>query len=473
MVPPMPAPRITARKIRPSSPREQLDTTIRLIGQGIKQASADPLVRMHAAEVAARAGGWKNYTAQLRALYDDLLSRWTYVRDPIGQEALQLGRAAWNLTMGAATRGKGYGDCDDATIALGAMARAIGLEPRIVIMAAPGGRGASHVYPEIHIPGRGWIPADPVARPRIPFGMAAPAQWRRRFDLDGRPIGGRGRGAITMRGIGDINGTEWESRRLEDYGLAGTDGEEPENWNDEIVSGFGAYVGSRGIIANPGLLAEVEPITVDGYAMTPMLELSLSDYDYVQQYGEPYEGMLALGEDGSTYAYEIGPDGIGFFKKLFKAGKKMFKRIKRKARKLVKKLPGGKYLVKLHDKAIGFARKLVKPLAKFVGPIAKRLAPIAALVPGYGTAIAAALYTTGKAADLIKKFDVKQDKKGRPVFKSPQQAKQFKAALKQQAEGLKRRGVKPGHLPKGSPEHAAKVREIMQAVKARVAVPRG
>lgn len=274
-----------------------------------------------------------------------------------------------------------------------------------------------------------------------------------------------------MRGFGDINGADWESRRLEDYGLAGVDGEEPENWNDEIVSGFGAYVGSRGYIENPGLLAEVEPITVDGYAVTPMLELSLADYDYVSAHGEPYEGMLALGEDGSTYQWTVGPDGIGFFKKLFKAGRKLVKRIAKKAKKLVKKLPGGKYLVKLHDKAIGFAKKLVKPLAKFVGPIAKRLAPIAALVPGYGTAIAAALYTTGKAADLIKKFDVKQDKKGRPVFKSPQQAKAFKGALKQQAEQLKRKKVRPGHMPKGSPEHAARIRQIQQQVQR--AIPRG
>ena len=476
---PTPAATITARRIRPSSSREQLTTTIRLIGRGIRQAGLDPLVRMHAAEVASSRAGWKDYRGQLEALYDDFLSRWTYVKDPVGQEALQLGRAAYWLTMGRGTpTGRGYGDCDDATIAIGGMAQAIGLTPRICVMAAPGSDRPSHVYPEVHIPGQGWIPVDPVAQPRVQFGAAAPASWRKRYDLDGRPIHGGKimRGFQGLGGLGDID--TWQGRPLEDYGLAGLDGEEPDNWNDTIVSGFGAYVGEYGFAENPGLLAEVDVITADGLALTPVLELSLGDYQYLTEHGTPYMGMLAFGEEGSTYYWAPSRGLGGFFKKLFKGAKKLVKRVVKKAKKLVKKLPGGKYLVKLHDKVTAFSRKLVKPLAKFVGKYAAKLAPIAALIPGYGTAIAAALYTGGKIANLYNKFDVRTDKKTKqPVFKSPAQAKAFKAALKQAAEQQKRGGkggrqparkpATPGHIPAGTPQHAA----ILEQMKQRAALP--
>jgi hypothetical protein len=478
---------LRARRFRPSNVADQLNTTIRLIGQGIKEASTDPAIRFHAAQLATRAP-WKDYHGQLRELYDDFLTRWTYVKDPLGQEALQLGRAAWLLTMGAGTPGKGYGDCDDATIAIAGMARAIGLAPRIVIMAPPGRpRTPTHVYPEVLIPGRGWIPVDPVARPKVPFGRAAPAAWRRRFDLDGREINCPRKGVIAMRGfrgLAEADIEAWPDHDLALYGLAGTpdDGIALSNWNDEIVSGFGAYIETAGYIENPGFLAEVDPITADGLAITPILELSLDDYNYVQQYGEPYEGMTAIGDDGSVYQYQIGPDGIGFFKKLFRAGRKLVRKVVKGAKKIIKKLPGGKYLVKLHDKAMKFAKKLVKPLAKFVGPLARKLAPIAALVPGYGTAIAAALHTTGTLSKLLEKHGVKADKKtGRPMFRSPQEARAFKSELKAEAACLKakracrqarraaRRAQKPGHIPKGTPQHSRKLAAMGAKAPSRTA----
>lgn len=261
-----------------------------------------------------------------------------------------------------------------------------------------------------------------------------------------------------MSRLGDVD--TWSGVGLEEYGLAGTDGAEPENYNDYRIAGFGVYAPSRGIIDNPGLLAEVEEITADGLAVTPMLEISLADYEYVQTNGAPYPGMLALGDDGSTYQYEIGPDGIGFFKKLFKAGKKLVKGALKTGKKLLKKLPGGKYLVKLHNRLFKASMKLVKPLAKYVGPIARKLAPIAALVPGYGPAISAALYTTGKIAKIASQFGVRRDKKGRPQFKSEKQALAFKQALKAQAEAARRAGLhkKPGVLKAGSPEWSEKMR---------------
>ena len=455
---------MTARIIRPLHPQDQLTRTIKIIAEGVKQAAKHPPLILASRNIVSKAP-WKNYTAQAHLLYRWIMQRYRYVRDPLGLEMVSGGPAAWNLTAGVVNPGRrGAGDCDDVTVLALAMARAVGMDGRIVIMAPPGRTHASHVYAEIKIPERGWIPFDPVAWPRIPFGKAAPAAWRKRFDLDGNPIQGGGtamlRGAY---GLGDVG--QWDDYGLDNYGLAGLDGEEPLAFNDEVISGFGSLAGSYGVIDNPGFLAEVEEITTDGLAMTPILELNLADYSYVAQYGTPYVGMCALGSDGDTYQYVIGPDGVGFFKKIFKAGRKLvrgaLKKVKKIGRKIIKKLPGGKYLLKLHDKLFKASMKLIKPLAKYVGPLAKKLAPIAMFVPGFGPAISAALYTTGRLASLAQKFGVQKDAKGRPKFKSPAQAKAFKAALRKEAEKARAEKLheKEGVFKKGSKKHREKITE--------------
>jgi hypothetical protein len=78
---------------------------------------------------------------------------------------------------------------------------------------------------------------------------------------------------------------------------------------------------------------------------------------------------------------------------------------------------------------------------KFVGKYASKLAPIAALIPGYGTAIAGALYTAGKIAKVMQQFDVKTDKAGHPKFKSPKHAHAFAQALRSHAEAAKKTGL--------------------------------
>lgn len=386
-------PRITARKVRARGIQDQLTKTVKLIGDGIRAGSQYQPLRLHVAQLATRAPR-KDYAAQFGEVFKDFLDRWRYVRDPLGLETVVVsGPALWNLVWGAASpTGKGHGDCDDATVAIGAAARALGLPVRIVTMTSPGKLLPNHVYPEVNIPKLGWLAADPVAYPKHGIGYHPPAVMRRRWDLFGQPAR---EGAITMNGLNGLDG--WEGYGLEDFGLAGTDGTEPARWGDELIEGFGEFADQYGILDGMGLLAEVEE-DANGYARTPMLEVSLADFAYLQQYGVPYDGMLALGDDGSTYQW----DGYGsFFKKIFKAGKKLVRKVGKVAKKVIKKLPGGKYLVKLHDKIHKMSMKMVKPLSKFVGKYASKLAPIAALVPGYGPAIAAALHASGKIAKML------------------------------------------------------------------------
>lgn len=103
-------------------------------------------------------------------------------------------------------------------------------------------------------------------------------------------------------------------------------------------------------------------------------------------------------------------------------------------------------LLKVGGKIKRIAMKVVKPLMKFVGKYAAKLAPIAAMIPGYGTAVAGALMAAGKVAKVMSKFGVKTSgQKGKVrslAFKNPRMLPQFHQALKAEAkkmDQLKRR----------------------------------
>jgi hypothetical protein len=233
---------------------------------------------------------------------------------------------------------------------------------------------------------------------------------------------------------------------------------EPMEWGNIGLANWGwlptadgnrvSAVGMYGIIDGAslgGLCAEVDGSDTWGYTQsgiplvrTPMIELSLGDYQYVSQYGRPYDGMLGLSDTGDVYQY----DGLGgFFKKLFKRVKgaisKVRKKIKSGIRKLLKKTKFGRFLLKIGDKIHAVAMKIVRPLMKFVGKWAGKLAPIAAMIPGYGTAVAAALTAAGKIANVMKKWGVgTSGAKGsvrRLRLANPKDLPKFRAELRQEA----------------------------------------
>ena len=225
------------------------------------------------------------------------------------------------------------------------------------------------------------------------------------------------------------------------------DGEEPDDWRQYGLKDFGCHAERMGIMDGLGLAAEIDYEMIDGrvVARTPMLELSHEDYQYLGQGGRPYDGLFALGDDGSAYAYD---GSLGFFRKLWGGIKKVGKRIAGGAKKLLKRTKVGSYLVKLGEKIYSVASKFVRPLVKFVGKYASKLAPVAALIPGWGPAIAAGLYTAGKVANLMNQYGVKlKGPKGKArglKFKDKKSAKKFKKALKKaakkQAKKMKRKG---------------------------------
>lgn len=406
-----------------TTPARRLRDTVRLIGEGIRAGSEYQPLRLHAAHLAAAASrsGHKDYGRQIAAIYRDFLRRWRYVRDPAALETVAVsGPAIWGI-VGGAYRAPGHGDCDDATVYLGACARAIGLPVRIVTMSPPGrGKNHSHVYPEIHIPGRGWTPTDPVAHP-LPLGAAPPADSRAIWDLHG---------GLVARTEEDpkmaSNTVSYYTAPLDAVGLCGIDGDEPEDLQT-VIEGFGAHsaaLGDYGIYEPQNILGESFPLEGD-YGISPILEVGLADYAHLQTFG-PYEGMLALGLDGQVYQYQTDGLGKSWFRRIAGRIKKRLRRFRKRLRKIIKKLPGGKFLVKIGGKLRAIAAKAVRGIAK-AAPI---LSKIAAFVPGYGPAIAAGLKVAGKVASAARKLGAVAEPR-RPIMlpRGPRQWASLRAAL--------------------------------------------
>jgi hypothetical protein len=457
----------------PGGNEEQMIETIRRMGQAIRRASVYPPIRNHAAAVATTAPP-KNFLGQLQAIYRDFIKRWRYVKDPTSRELLTASpEAIWRLTMAGdgvgVGYGKGAGDCDCATIALGAQLEAIGFQTRLgtTVKSAIPGRLFGHVFIQARVPKFGWVTLDPVLHPKKGFGALAKHNRIGWWDLDGRFLGfkgnykprGRGRWLSGLEGLEEdimLGATidEWPS-----YGFGGIEPEgtgEPAEWSMLGLNNWGwmdtpqgkmSTVASYGYIDGAqlgGLCAEVDENDDwgGGTVRTPMLELALDDYEYVVQNGAPYDGMVALGDTGEVYYY----DGLGgFFKKLFrkikKGVKKVGRRIKKGIKKVLKKSRFGRFLLKIGGKIKRIAMKIVRPLMKFVGKWAGKLAPIAALIPGYGTAIAGALAAAGKVANLMKKWGVStKGKKGQVrglKLKNPKKLPGFKKALSREADRMK------------------------------------
>jgi len=517
------APPLKITTFTTSTPGESLRKTIELIGSAIEDGSVYPPIRMHAAGLASTAAP-KDYLGQVKAIYDDFIKRWRYVKDPMASETVTTtGNAIYGLTLGGSAKPgqRGYGDCDDATTAIGAQLAAIGMPVRIKTITGPKAlpdQLFTHVYPEVHVPKVGWVSVDAVGHPQRGFGWTPPCRREATWSTSGQFIGARGHfprhlatvlrrmrhrtrpaqklTGFNLEGIDTMNQNEaYPDLGLQNYGLAGRvdDGEELEDWAKVGLVGFGAYASQMGILNGDrfGFLMEFDEDDDEGGGVvrTKMLEMTPEDINIVRTFGKPRVGCLALGDDGDVYQWEepeyVAPGQVGgFFRKIFrkvkkkvkKVIKKVYKKVKKTARSLVKALPGGKYLLKLHDKIHKIAMKIVKPLAKFVGKFAKKLAPIAALIPGYGPAIAAGLYTAGKIANIMNKFNLKTDVKGKPKFKSGKQAAAFKRSLEMAAKKEKaarrkkkaarkaRRGAQvvkrkePRLLKAGTREHAAAMR---------------
>lgn len=438
----------------PGGNLDQMRETIRLIGRSIRQGSYYLPTRNLAASWAAKAPP-KDYLGQAHEIYKGFLSRWRYVKDPLMKEmVIASPEASFRLVMAGdgvgAGAGKGASDCDCATVALGSLYESVGFPVRIVTIAkptAPPGPLMDHVYPEVNIPKLGWVSADPVIYPRGGFGDTPPASRKVVYSLNGDILEYSGNlGILGQEASSPMQPQIWDRPPWrtygEDYsvGFFGSEGDgiPLQEWESVGLAGFGYLSGTMGDMGT-NIPVEVGPdqtMFYSGLARTPMVELSPADYGYLRtNRGQPYDGMFGLGDDGEVYVY----DGLGgFFKRLFrkvkrgvkkiarkvkrgirkvrkgirKIGKKVFSvvrkvggRIAKGLKKVIKRLPGGKALVKIAGKIKKVAMKVVRPISKVVGKWAGKLAPIARFIPGYGPAISAGLRVAGRVAKTFNRFD--------------------------------------------------------------------
>ena len=108
----------------------------------------------------------KDYTSEYLALYNLLLQRCRYMRDP---RTVELVRAPYLVAQEILQGGRPNLDCDDLSAMLGALVLAVGGNVRFVTVAFRnafynGQRQYSHVFPQALEPRTGlWIVLDPVA----------------------------------------------------------------------------------------------------------------------------------------------------------------------------------------------------------------------------------------------------------------------------------------------------------------------
>ncbi len=185
--------RMRVKRFRHATTPQSLKYTIKLIGDGIKDATGFVPLRQYAAAVASRAPA-RSFISQLGEIYDDFTrKRWRYVFDPIGYELVGIsGPVIFDsiLGFGVSPPGRGFGDCDEATAGIASIARNVGLEARMVTIAAPRSRKLfDHIFPQVFIKKKGWISADPVVYPKRGMGYTAPHSRIAAWDLDANLIG--------------------------------------------------------------------------------------------------------------------------------------------------------------------------------------------------------------------------------------------------------------------------------------------
>lgn len=401
---------------------DQLKQTIIAIGNAINSGSQYLPIRNYAAALATTAAP-KDFIGQLHAVYTDFLKRWRYVKDPFRHELVTRSpKAIWRLVMGGdgvgVGLGRGAGDCDDATVAIGSILESIGFPVRLATTSKRSHPRSlySHVFAQAFVPKVGWVTVDPVLHPSKGFGDIADYSRIAYWDLNGNLLGLGNNDNIELGGKKMNQNVVPSVDSWRDFGgLAGLDDDpepysEPVEWSSVGLRDYGSLVPQMGLLSGENLGGLAVEIDSDdefyrgGTVRTPLLEMSPEDYRYMARFGSPYDGMLGLGDDGQVYAY----DGLsGFFKKMFrkarKAIKRVGKRIKGAVHKVLKRSKFGRGLIKIGGKIRKVAMKIVKPLIKFVGKYAAKLAPIAALIPGFGPAVAAGLYASGKIAKIMLK----------------------------------------------------------------------
>lgn len=145
--------------------------TIQQMQRLVAEGKRDPTVQFTGRQI-ARKYDPKDYTGQARGIFDFVKKYIHYVRDPHDVELIHT--PMYTLHARA-------GDCDDQAILFCALAEAIGFRTRFKTIKADSRFPSefSHVYSEVEVPGRGWMPADTIVK-KATLGWETPGNYESR-----------------------------------------------------------------------------------------------------------------------------------------------------------------------------------------------------------------------------------------------------------------------------------------------------
>jgi len=151
--------------------------TIREMRRLIEQGKKDPDIHTLAAKILRDACVLAEYAPAgemlaVKAVYDSVMRNIRYTPDVTGKETLHGAIDIVRLRIG---------DCDDFTILICSLLETIGKTTRIVTISSHSDdpKQFSHVFPEVYVSDRGWIPLD-VARKAAAFAKGPEHYYRRR-----------------------------------------------------------------------------------------------------------------------------------------------------------------------------------------------------------------------------------------------------------------------------------------------------
>jgi len=149
--------------------------TVNYIAHLVKEGAKDFCVRQKAISILIKNGVRpKDYMGEIGTLFEWVKNNVRYTRDIYRVELLHTARRMLELRAG---------DCDDMTILLSAMLKAVGHPVRLVLAGFnPRKKGLfTHIYLEALCKGH-WIPLD--ATMDRPMGWAPPADHKQLFAVD-------------------------------------------------------------------------------------------------------------------------------------------------------------------------------------------------------------------------------------------------------------------------------------------------
>lgn len=136
--------------------------TVSAMRRLIRQGSTQPIVREVSSRIMAGVGG-RDVRGQAAALRRWMSMNFRFLRDPLGDELLH---APDLLLRNWQRLGYIQGDCDDAAVLAGALARSVGMPVRLVVVAFKSLGPFAHVWAEVSDPTESWWQEMDVTRSR-------------------------------------------------------------------------------------------------------------------------------------------------------------------------------------------------------------------------------------------------------------------------------------------------------------------